>query len=67
MSNFIYNHIQHKMNSLEHYLARSHEWFEFMLVHPEFRTRRIVLKLYERYMLSLGHTKILLDNLNENN
>lgn len=61
--NFFEQHITRKLDNLEHYTARSKEWFYFLLEHPQFRTRHIVCKLYERYMLSLGHTKILLDNL----
>ena len=61
--NLFEQHITRKIEKLEHYTARSREWFYFLLEHPQFRTRHIICKLYGNYMLSVGHTKILLDNL----
>lgn len=47
---------------LDHYFARSSEWFNFMLEHPEIRTKQLIRKLYNNYMLSAGHYYILSNN-----
>lgn len=47
---------------LDHYLNRSHEWFCFLCEHPEIRTKRLIRKLYNNYMLSAGHYYILSNN-----
>lgn len=47
---------------LDHYLLRSHEWFCFLCEHPEIRTKRLIRKLYNNYMLSAGHYYILSNN-----
>lgn len=51
-----------KQMKLEHYLQRSHEWFCFLCEHEEFRTKRLIRKLYNNYMLSAGHYYILSNN-----
>ena len=48
--------------NLEHYLQRSHEWFCFLCEHEELRTKRLIRKLYNNYMLSVGHYYILSNN-----
>ena len=48
---------------LDHYFARSSEWFNFMLKHPEKRTRHLLVKLYNRYMLTATHFYLLHNNI----
>lgn len=52
------------MPELKHYFERSEEWFNFLLEHPEYRTLRIIMKLYNKYMLDAVACHILLSNLN---
>lgn len=51
---------------LDHYLSRSHEWFIFMCEHPEVRTKRILIKLYNAYMLCASHFYLLIQNTDSN-
>ena len=47
---------------LEHYFARAEAWFDFMLRHPEKRTRHLIVKLYNNYMLDAVSFHILIHN-----
>ena len=47
---------------LDHYFNRSAEWFDFLLNHPEKCTRHIIVKLYNRYMLTAMHFYLLSNN-----
>ena len=49
---------------LNHYFQRAEAWFDFLMCHPEKRTRHIILKLYNRYMLDAVTCHILLNNTN---
>lgn len=51
---------------LDHYFARSTEWFNFLCAHPQYITKRIVRKLYNKYMLTAMHTYILSQNFANN-
>ena len=48
---------------LDHYFARSSEWFNFMLEHPEKCTRHLLVKLYTHYMLTATHFYLLHNNI----
>ena len=47
---------------LEHYFARAETWFDFMLRHPEKRTRHLIVKLYNNFMLDAVSFHILIQN-----
>lgn len=47
---------------LNHYFARSEAWFDFMLRHPEKRTKHLLIKLYNLYMLDAISFHILINN-----
>ena len=49
---------------LEHYFKRAEMWFDFLMRHPEKRTKHIILKLYRRYMLVGVTCHVLLQNTN---
>ena len=47
---------------LNHYFKRSECWFDFLMRHPEHRTRHILVKLYNKYMLDAVSFHILIQN-----
>ena len=49
---------------IKHYFQRSEAWFDFLTRHPEYRTRHILVKLYNKYMLDAVSFHILLNNTN---
>lgn len=49
---------------IDHYFQRAEAWFDFMLRHPEKRTRHLLVKLYNNYMLDAVSFYILLKNAN---
>ena len=49
---------------LDHYFKRAEIWFDFLMRHPEYRTRHILMKLYNKYMLDAVSFRILLNNTN---
>lgn len=49
---------------INHYFQRAEAWFDFMLRHPEKRTKHLLIKLYNNYMLDSIGFHILLQNTN---
>lgn len=47
---------------LDHYFKRAEIWFDFLVRHPEYRTRHILVKLYNNYMLDAVSFHILSNN-----
>lgn len=52
------------MPELKHYFERSEAWYDFLMNHPEYRTRHIIIKLYNNYMLDGITCHLLLKTLN---
>lgn len=59
-------HTRMTFEEIEHYLIRSHEWFVFLAMHPEVRTKKLLKKLYNQEILSAGHFYLLNQNTDEN-